>query len=1004
MTQKDKNLFFEISLTFLLLITAGFLLKPAVFWRYQILLIGGSLAGFIFGWFTRKIVFEGIKYLMDAAILIAIAWIGYRIFKSTFLYKEVLAIFIQGVIILEIIYCFNFSAPGKIIYIQILSLLIFMTSAIFEHAQNIPLAIVYLLIWLAILRFQFAGFLHPFKGIGARRYYSIATSLVCFLMVVLLAWFIASNVYLGRIKKGMFLADEDQQDMGEGQGGRESDQADNFYSLQDNLQSKITGLALKFDSYEKRRQLIYLFSELVKDTLKTIEVDKAELGLIDILKRPGPGLEAAEQAMMLTKSYVDQKNSRNLGKSKEEIMDLLKKHPLSIIDKIKIISLASKIQQVNSYQQLQENSQALQAAIQGASLSRDDQKDLGTLARNLVNLKAFELYRRKVRNLEQGLSSVEEEMEKKITDIVSDIKHTEGLEDFKQTVKKIRQLKNDSRISGQKPGNDILKKLEEAARIKLDLISADKSEQIRQDVSQKQGSGSFTEEFDKKMDGVGQAKNHQELIKEFTGLSQQNRGNNLDQEDRLGEMLNLRSESFKQIERNKLDDLIDKRLSVEVKKELFEAFEAMEEKESSQEVGSQSEELVSKLRELEKKGNLSSENIIDLLKGVGDFKELLNAKLEAEAELKKDDLSDQGPRKSGYMDQLRKTIEESSLNSQKKERLQVLSEQLLKTQSLSQLEDVKKALEKEISFLKPQEVSDKDRKRMLAEVNNILADLKKKLNSLDNATVQQIKQLQEDLKKMQQSQDAQELDKASQELKQAIKSTTTPAALDKSEQSEMLQAVESLKDILNDLLGKKVPTANESREINKISEKIKQAVEIKQQFLMSEVLADISEKIEKLNWQDPKKYQALKEKLEQMRKSNTSEEAEKIILDLKNISNSKSAQEDNSGMLGQEGKQQWKIYILSSPLIISQGVTMPLKVIAVYKNGYIKELRSDVEWFSTEPQVAWVDDFNFLHSLTKGKTNIKVVYKEAASKDTEVNVVEDIDIQTVRTIKQEIRQ
>ncbi len=470
MTQKDKYLFTELGLTFLLLITASFLLKPAVFWQYQLLLIGGSVVGFAFGWYNRKGAFEGIKYFADAAILITIIWIGYRIFKSTFLYKEVIAMLIQGIIIWEIIFSFNFSAPGKTAYIRLLSLLIFMTSPVFAVAYSIPLVIVYLLAWLAILRFQFAGFLQPIQEKSSRRYYSLAASLACFLIAMFLAWFISSNVYLGRIKKGMFLLDEDLQDMGSG-GGKESNQTDKFYSLQDDLQNKITGLALKLDSYEKRRQLIYLFSELVKETIKTMEVDKAETGLIDILKRPGPGLEDTELPMtLLLKNYIDKKNSLGIQKNKEEIMDALKKYPMGIVDKIKIISLANKIQQASSYQQLQENSGALQTAIQDAPLSKDAQKDLSALVRKLSNLKAFELYRRKIRDLDQRSSSLGEEIEKKAADVISDIKHTEGLDDFKQTAKKIRQLKNDPRILEQESGIDMLKSLEEVSRMKLDLF------------------------------------------------------------------------------------------------------------------------------------------------------------------------------------------------------------------------------------------------------------------------------------------------------------------------------------------------------------------------------------------------------------------------------------------------------------------------------------------------------------------------------------------------------
>ncbi|MDP3042723.1 MAG: hypothetical protein Q8N62_08405 [Candidatus Omnitrophota bacterium] len=900
MTQKDRYLFVQLGLTFSLLITAVFLLKPAVFWQYQLFLIAGSAVGFAFGWYNRQGAFEGIRYFTDAAILIIITWMGYRIFKSTFLYKEVIAILIQGVIILEIIFSFNFCAKGKIIYIQLLSLIIFMASAVFAAAYSMFLAIVYLLIWLAILRFKFAGFLQPFREKGMPRFYSLVTSLVCFLVVLLLAWFISANVFLGKIKKGMVLLDEGLQDMESGV-GKESNEADKFYSLQEDLQNKISGLSLKLDSYEKRRQLIYLLSELVKDTLKTIELDKAEIGLIDILKRQGAGLEGTAQAMTMTKMYLDKKNSRNLEKSKEEVMDKLRKHPLGIFDKIKITSLTNKVQQANSYQQLQENSRALQSAIQNAPLSRDVQKDLNVLTRNLSNLKAFELYRRKIQDLEQRSSSLGEGVEKKIADVVSDIKHTQGLDDFKQTAKKIRQLKNDSRLGEQKSGKDVIKSLEEVSRMKLDLLFTEKSEEVRKDASRKQDLGSLAEEFDRKMDGAGSAMSHQEFIEELSGLSQQNKDNNLGLSGGLGEILDLKTESFKQAKKDKLDDLVGKDFYSEVKKEILEAIEQMEEKESARDLESQQKELASKIRELERKGSISPESAAKMLKAAADFKDLLQARLKAKAELEKEEVSEKGSHKPDYLEQLQQAIGDSSLSGREKEALKALLEQLFKMQSLSQLEDVKEALKNKLS-----------------------------------------------------------------------------------------------------LLGLQGASAAKLREINKINEKIKQAAQIKQQLLASKALADILEKIERLSQQDAAKARALEEKLEQMRKSNSPEEVEKIILDLKDVLDSESAQVDSNSMVEPESKQQWKVYILSSSLIVSQGITVPLRVIAVDKNGYIKELTSDVEWFSTQQQVARVDDLNFLHSLAKGKAQIKAVYKGAASKDAEVNVVEDIDAQAVQAIKQEL--
>lgn len=902
MTEEDKYLFAQLGMTFSLLITAVFLLRPAVFWQYQLFLIGGSAAGFAFGWYNRKGAFEEIKYFIDAAILITITWIGYQIFKSTFLYKEVIAILVQGIIIFEIIFSFNFSAPGRTAYIRILSLLIFMASSIFAVAYNIPLAIAYLLIWLAILRFQFAGFLQPLKEKGSRRYYSPATSLVCFLAALLLAWFISSNVYLGRIKKGMFLLDEDLQDRGSA-GGRESEQADKFYSLQDDLLNKLTGLAMKLDSYEKRRQLIYLFSQLVNETIKTVEVDKAEVGLVDILKREGPGLEGTKPPITLLKEYVNKKSSLGIQKNKEEIMDALKKHPMSIVDKIKIISLANKIQQANFYQQLQENSNALQTAIKNSQLNKSAKKEVISLARSLANLKAFELYRRNLQNLEEITQPPEEDFEKKISDTVSDIKHTAGLDDFKQTAKKIRQLKADARINAQKSGKDALRGMEESLRIKLDQFSAEKTEQIRKDASDKLGAGSGSEEFDKKMDDAESASRQQEFTKELSVLSRQNKAGNLGLTNALKDILELKTESFKQAQIVKLDNLMDKNLPAEIKKEVNQSLEAMEEKNNSNDLQDQLENLTKKMPDFEKQGKVSAEDSAELLKAAGEFKDILSARLEADAELKEKESSINDPQEHNYREKLRQAIENSSLSGEEKEMLNSLSQELFKAQSLAQLGDVKETMENKLSSFGPRQPSAKD-----------VADLE--------------------------------------------------AAADR------------------------------------INEEIGQAAQIKQQFLIGQVLSDILEGIENLSLQDTAKAQELEKKLQELRKVSTPEELEKAAMDLKNIIRSESAQEDKAGKMKQAGRGPWKIYILSSPIVVSKGATLPLKVIIVYENGYIKELTNDMEWFSADPQVVRVDDLNFLHALADGKTKIKGVYKGIPTRDTEVTVVTQIDAQTVREIQQ----
>ncbi|MBP7836025.1 MAG: hypothetical protein KA022_00935, partial [Candidatus Omnitrophica bacterium] len=166
----------------------------------------------------------------------------------------------------------------------------------------------------------------------------------------------------------------------------------------------------------------------------------------------------------------------------------------------------------------------------------------------------------------------------------------------------------------------------------------------------------------------------------------------------------------------------------------------------------QLKELVNKIREVEKKGITSAENADKLAKVSTELKDLLDGKLKAQEELKKEGDQEKGAQKSDYLEQLKQAIRNSSLNSKDKQDLEALAEQLFKAQNLSQLEDIKDALENEISALGLKGISPKERKELNDTAKNAAADLEQKLNELENASSEQSRQLQEALKKMQKSQ------------------------------------------------------------------------------------------------------------------------------------------------------------------------------------------------------------------------------------------------------------
>lgn len=95
---------------------------------------------------------------------------------------------------------------------------------------------------------------------------------------------------------------------------------------------------------------------------------------------------------------------------------------------------------------------------------------------------------------------------------------------------------------------------------------------------------------------------------------------------------------------------------------------------------------------------------------------------------------------------------------------------------------------------------------------------------------------------------------------------------------------------------------------------------------------------------------------------------------------------------------------MPSHLVMPTNSTVSLQGIAIYNNIFVKEVSSELEWFSSQPNVARVDERGVVHSLSKGKANITVRYKGKTTKGTEVLVVDKIAEETDREIKGQLKR
>lgn len=114
------------------------------------------------------------------------------------------------------------------------------------------------------------------------------------------------------------------------------------------------------------------------------------------------------------------------------------------------------------------------------------------------------------------------------------------------------------------------------------------------------------------------------------------------------------------------------------------------------------------------------------------------------------------------------------------------------------------------------------------------------------------------------------------------------------------------------------------------------------------------------------------------------------------------AQELKEKSIQAEEGAYWQICILPSRLVIPVDSSVSLKTIAIYNKIFVKDISSELEWFSSHPYVAGVDEAGTVHSLSKGKTKISAKYKGINSQEVEVAVVDKISSEIDKTINREL--
>ncbi len=825
MEKKDRCLLLEICLTFFLLFLVISLFRE-ILSTYRLYLIFGLICGFCFSWFIRNKHNQIIRFAVTFGTFGVLAWIIYSILNSSLFYKDVILICIKGGVILEFILSFNACAPPFLAYIQALGIPLFMSYPIFikdsYNEISIILTLAYFVIWLAIFRVKFYEFFNPISEKNIRRYYSISLSAIFFLIMLISSWMFFSKFPLGQFRKGGFLPAEGS--------GEDTGIEKEYYDLQDKAQEEITRLIPEFNSTEERYEVLALLSSLIKESPYTMEVDKAELGLISYLNKPGPGLEKkdTEELTILMRNYVDKKIALNLKRIKDNIIDILKKHPFNIKTRIYILSHVNKIQYGNSYQKISQYEKELTKNINGSSLDANVKTDIKELTRKLKEWKTYEIYRQKLNSANKDL-----------------IKETKEISNLKL------------RMSLAKENINLKEKLENS------YLSRDKIMELKEGIN-----------------NITDAEDCQGLSKDSAEFKKRTEEENIDTSQELKELLETKTYFFAKEGKEKIEDILkESALSDAQRKDFLKDIEKLESVKDLEKLFSDTKKLEAEIDKFLNQGFILKETKDNLIKEIDRLKVLLASQLEArEKELAKETFPPDPLRKWEEL------IEKSFLKEETKETLKKLTEELSGANTISNIENIKQGVEKELGSLSKE---------------------------------------------------------------------------------GMRKEAERLKETFEPIL------------------------EMKRMYAIDKSLSNLRKNIEELKKMDPQVSRILDEHLRKIRNSSTEEEFKKRLDALKEYINSQELEMKEEPREARE-LDPWKIYIMPSHLIVPVDYSPSLKTVAIYNKIFIKELGSELEWFSSAPNVAWVDEGGVVHSLSKGRTKISARYRGKNVEGAEIIVVDKI--------------
>ena len=438
-----------------------------------------------------------VNILMDTANTIAGVWIIMSIMHSSFMLEKIITSFVKGIVFIIAILSFNPAYKRNGIYIQLLTLLLFMLYPLLFKTNTYlyqSLAAIYITIWIITIRISlqkqsYSSYLNILK---------IAILCILVMLIVLpFAYILKSHIYFPKLKQFSAVLKANKSDI-----------EDNLYKLQDKLYKESKELGGKYNPgaggnsqavnfVSKKREaegrITNFLSSLFQESPYVTKVEKARKGLKDIFHRPGLGLKEGNKEAFISdlKKYVDTKIKVNNLRRISRISNEIRSSSKSLKSKLSSLITINKINHTDSVEKAGRGLSSLNKFAD----SLPDSQNKTKLRKTIDELKMWKLYsiynksRDSIENVIENLSktgnSNKMQDKKYISDLLSFIENAETPLDIIKLMPQIKSLNTELRNIDKGMKKNIIDNFREMIKSKIELSLNENLDILADELSQK---------------------------------------------------------------------------------------------------------------------------------------------------------------------------------------------------------------------------------------------------------------------------------------------------------------------------------------------------------------------------------------------------------------------------------------------------------------------------------------------------------------------------------------